>query len=169
MIDLRSDVVTRAPEKMLEAMSEAKCENNSALDDFETLDFEDRLAKLFNKESALFFVSAAMANLAAVLLYTKPGSEIIIASTSHSVERESASFARIAGVQTRQIFTESGLFAPQQGKPVPIQCDSASEKAHNMSPTPTPTSSSSKTEHLEGGSGTWPSFGTSRDSLRKPR
>ena len=34
MIDIRSDVVTRAPGQMLKAMSEAKCENDSALNDF---------------------------------------------------------------------------------------------------------------------------------------
>ena len=94
--------------------------------------FEERLAQLFNKEAAVFFVSAAMANLAAVLLYTRPGSEVIIASTSHSVERESASFARVAGVQTRQIFTESGLFTPQQGEPPPMQYCRGSEKARSM-------------------------------------
>jgi threonine aldolase len=74
MIDLRSDVVTRAPEQMLLAMSQAECQNDSALDDFETMRCEERLARLFNKEGAIFFVSAAMANLAAVLLYTRPGS-----------------------------------------------------------------------------------------------
>lgn len=112
MIDLRSDVVTRAPQQMLHLMSQAHCENNSSLDDFETIRFEERLAALFNKEAAIFFLTSSMSNLAAVLLHTKPSSEVIISSTSHSVERESASFARIAGVQIRQISTESGLFAP---------------------------------------------------------
>lgn len=33
-IDLRSDVVTRAPEAMLKIMSETPCVNNASLDDF---------------------------------------------------------------------------------------------------------------------------------------
>jgi threonine aldolase len=40
MIDLRSDVVTKAPEEMLKVMSEAKCLNDDALDDYETTRFE---------------------------------------------------------------------------------------------------------------------------------
>jgi threonine aldolase len=57
-----------------------------------------------------------MSNLAAVLLHTRPGSEVILPSSAHTTERECASMARIAGVQTRQIFTESGIFTVQQGK-----------------------------------------------------
>lgn len=49
MIDLRSDVVTRAPPEMLLAMSQAECQNDSALDDFETMKCERRIAALFNK------------------------------------------------------------------------------------------------------------------------
>ncbi|XP_031505881.1 uncharacterized protein LOC116268317 [Nymphaea colorata] len=101
---------------MLKVMSEAECLNDPALDDYETLRFEERLAKDFNKEAAIFFLTSSMSNLAAVLLHTRPGSEVILASSAHTVERECASMARIAGVQTRQIFTESGLFTPQQGK-----------------------------------------------------
>lgn len=56
-----------------------------------------------------------MANLASVMLHTHPGSEIIIASTAHAVERESASYALLAGVQTRQIVNKSGLFTAEQG------------------------------------------------------
>jgi threonine aldolase len=116
MIDLRSDVVTKAPSEMLKIMSEAPCVNDPALDDLETNRFEEKLAKMFNKSGAVFFLNSSMSNLAACLLFTKPGSEVIISSSCHSVEHESASFARIAGVQTRQIFTESGTFTPQQGK-----------------------------------------------------
>jgi threonine aldolase len=88
---------------------------------------------MFNKEAAIFFLTASMANLAAVLLHTKPGSEVIISSTSHSVERESASFARIAGVQLRQISTESGLMSQQQSTTLSIKSAKESEKARSMS------------------------------------
>ncbi len=87
MIDLRSDVVTKAPEQMIKIMSQTPCVNNPFLDDYQTLRFEERIAKMFNKDGAVFFLTSSMANLAAVLLYTKPSSEVIISSTSHSIER----------------------------------------------------------------------------------
>lgn len=112
---MRSDVVTRAPQAMLEIMSQADVKNNESLDDIGAISFENRLADIFGKEAALFFPTASMANIAAVIAQTRPGSEIIISSSCHSVERESSSFALLAGVQTRQIFTQTGTFTADQG------------------------------------------------------
>jgi len=55
-----------------------------------------------------------MANLASVLLLTKPGDEVIIWGNSHTIQRESAGIALIGGVQTRQILEETGIFTVDQ-------------------------------------------------------
>lgn len=115
-IDLRSDVVTRAPTEMLKLMSEYQFVHESRdYDDLITVKLEGIMANMFGKESGIFFPTTTMANVASVIGWAKPGSEVIIASNSHSVERESSSFALLAGVQTRQIGGESGLFTVEQG------------------------------------------------------
>jgi len=47
VIDLRSDVVTRSPPSMLEAMRKAPILNNELQEDIEAISFQQRLATLF--------------------------------------------------------------------------------------------------------------------------
>jgi threonine aldolase len=42
---------------------------------------------MFAKDGAVFFLTASMANLASVLYHSRAGTEIIISSSSHSIER----------------------------------------------------------------------------------
>ena len=88
MIDLRSDVISRAPQEMLKILKETEIRNNYNtfnFDDPTCITFEEDMAKMFGKEEALVFVSSTMSNLASVILHTKPGDEVIVASTSHAV------------------------------------------------------------------------------------
>ena len=66
-------------------------------------------AEFFGFEDSLILPSTSMGNLIAVMLWTKPGDEVISWWHSHSADRECANVAMIAGVQTRQIMSDSGV------------------------------------------------------------
>ena len=68
-IDLRSDTVTKPSQKMREAMANAEVGDDVFGEDPTVIRLQNRVAQLFNKESALFFPSASMSNLAAVMCW----------------------------------------------------------------------------------------------------
>ena len=76
--DFRSDTVTSPTARMYEAMLRAQVGDDAHGDDATVMELEERFAKLFNKESALFFPTGTMANQAAVASHTLPGDEILI-------------------------------------------------------------------------------------------
>lgn len=58
---------------------------------------EQRCAKLFNKEAALFVVSGTMGNLLAVMAHCQRGEEIIVGQTNHIHRWEQGNYAQLAG------------------------------------------------------------------------
>lgn len=111
-IDFRSDVVSQPPEAMLKAMTQAEVGDDVFGDDPTTNLFEATIAKTFGKDAAIFFPSASMGSLAVTIGWCKPGQEIIIWGNSHAVDRQCANLVLFAGVLTRQLFSEDGLFDP---------------------------------------------------------
>ncbi|MBU0459785.1 MAG: hypothetical protein KJ771_03170, partial [Nanoarchaeota archaeon] len=61
-IDLRSDVITKPSEKMLNVMLNAEVGNDGWKEDPTVLKFEEKIAKILGKEDALFMPSGTMAN-----------------------------------------------------------------------------------------------------------
>ena len=77
IIDLISDTVTKPTPKMLEAMMSAKVGDDVFKSDPTTNKLQEKAAKLFGMEDALFFPSGTMANQAAIKLHTNPGDQVI--------------------------------------------------------------------------------------------
>jgi threonine aldolase len=69
MIDLRSDTVTRPSKKMLDAMMNARVGDDVFGDDPTVNELEEKAARMFKKESALFCPSGTMTNQIAVSSY----------------------------------------------------------------------------------------------------
>jgi len=67
MIDLHSDTVTKPTPEMRQAMFEAVVGDDVSREDPTIILLENRIAKMFHKEAALFFPSGTMSNLTAVL------------------------------------------------------------------------------------------------------
>lgn len=114
-IDLRSDTVTRPTDAMREAMAQADV-GNSALGEDPTVDrLEAKAADVLGKEAALFLPSGTMANLAAMITWTRDVErpEIIAESTSHVLLYESSSIARVAHAQARPVEGEAGHMDPE--------------------------------------------------------
>jgi threonine aldolase len=100
-IDLRSDTVTRPTAAMRQAIASAPVGDDHLDGDPTTRALEQRVAQVLGKEAALFFPTGTMANQAAVLLHTQPGTELLLDADSHIVNLTGAGVAAFAGVQMR--------------------------------------------------------------------
>jgi threonine aldolase len=104
VIDLRSDTVTRPSLAMRTAMFEAVVGDDVFGDDPTVHILEKKLAVMFEKESALFFPSGTMSNLAATMSWCgSRGSEMILGDSSHMFLYEQGGVSQIAGVLPRTI------------------------------------------------------------------
>ncbi len=82
-IDLRSDTLTKPTQPMLEAMFAASVGDDVFGDDPTVNALEEKAARLFGMESALFCASGTMTNQLAIRVHTQPGSEVICDKHSH--------------------------------------------------------------------------------------
>lgn len=83
LIDLRSDTVTKPTQPMLEAMFTASVGDDVFGDDPTVNALEEKAARLFGMEAALFCASGTMTNQLAIRVHTRPGSEVICDKNSH--------------------------------------------------------------------------------------
>jgi len=110
IIDLRSDTVTKPTPEMREAMKNAVVGDDILRDDPTVIELEEMAAEILGKEMAAFTVSGTMSNEIAVMVYTKPGDEIIVFSDSHIYNLETGGLSAISGVQPRPVKTETGIY-----------------------------------------------------------
>src|SRR6266581_2030546 len=103
-IDLRSDTVTRPTAAMRSAMAAAAVGDDQYGEDPTANALQERVAKLLEKEAALWLPSGTMANQVALRVFTRPGDDVIVSRESHAVWHETGAAGANAGVQ----FTEIG-------------------------------------------------------------
>jgi threonine aldolase len=101
MIDLRSDTVTKPTPAMRDAMSHAEVGDDVYGDDPTVNSLEERVAKLFGHEAAIFTPSGSLANQLGIKLLVKPGEELITETNSHIVRAELGAGAVFSGITTR--------------------------------------------------------------------
>ena len=90
-VDLRSDTITQPTPGMRNAMANAIVGDDVLGDDPTVIELQNRLASIFDKESALFVPSGTMSNAIAIKAQTNPGDEIITEDTVTSTStREGA-------------------------------------------------------------------------------
>lgn len=111
VVDLRSDTVTRPTEAMREAMLRAPVGDDCYGEDPSVQALEEATAEILGKERALFFPSGIMANQAAILAQSTPGSELLLESRAHLLHYEEGSVAAHGGVLVRPIHAEGGLLS----------------------------------------------------------
>ena len=103
-IDLRSDTITKPTMDMRQAMYEAAVGDDVFGEDPTMNALEYRIARLFQRKSALFFPSGTMSNLTAVLAWcSRRGSEVIVGDKSHMFLFEQSGMAQFGGVSPRTI------------------------------------------------------------------
>ena len=116
IIDLISDTVTKPTKGMLDAMIHANVGDDVFKMDPATNELQEKAAKLFGMEDALFFPSGTMANQAAIKLHTQPGDKLICDKYAHVYNYEGGGAAFNAGVTCKLIDGDRGMFTVEQLK-----------------------------------------------------
>jgi threonine aldolase len=114
VVDLRSDTVTRPSPEMRRVIAEAEVGDAVLGDDPTVTVLEQLAASLLGKEKALFFPSGSMANQTAVLVHTRPGTEVVIDAGGHILNYEEGAAAAWGGVQLRGVPTADGLLGADE-------------------------------------------------------
>jgi len=115
-VDLFSDTQTRPTAGMREAMARAEVGDEQSGSDPTTNALCARVADLLGMEDGVFMPSGTMCNLAAILVQTRAGDEIIVDDQSHIYNTEAAGAAAIGGVSVRALPTRNGLYTPEQAE-----------------------------------------------------
>lgn len=97
-INLISDTVTKPTKGMLAAMFNAQVGDDVFKEDPSINELESKVAKLFNKEAALFFPSGTMANQTAIKLHTQPSEQLICDKYAHIYNYEGGGVSFNSGV-----------------------------------------------------------------------
>jgi len=113
-INLISDTVTRPSKEMLDAMMQAKVGDDVFGDDPTVNELQDKVAKLFGMEAALFFPSGTMANQVAIKLHTQPGDKLYCDKYAHVYNFEGGGAAFNSGVTCSLIDGDRGMFTAVQ-------------------------------------------------------
>ena len=141
MIDLRSDTVTKPTAAMHAAMAQAEVGDDQREGDPTTHQLERMAAELLGMDAGLYVPSGTMANLIAILIYTRERRGMVLDSTSHIVTVEAAGIAALTQARTYPLESQYGVMASAdvksafgraeaEGVPIGLLC---LENTHNKS------------------------------------
>lgn len=116
MIDLRSDTVTRPTPTMRDAMFSAPVGDDVFGEDPSVNALEEKVAKLFGLEAAIYCASGSMANQIAVKAQTQPGDEVICSNISHVYYYEGGGIAFNSGASVCLLEGDRGRISAAQVK-----------------------------------------------------
>ena len=108
IIDLRSDTVTKPTPEMKEYMFAARVGDDVFGEDPTVIELEEKVAKLFDKESAIFCPSGTMANQIALRINTEPQDEVICHRFAHIYNYEGGGAAYNSLVSLRLLEGNNG-------------------------------------------------------------
>ena len=113
-INLISDTVTKPTPGMLDAMMSAVVGDDVFKEDPSVNALEEKVAKLFGMESALFFPSGTMTNQTAIKLHTQPGEQLICDKYAHIYNYEGGGVSFNSGVSCRLVDGSRGTMTAAQ-------------------------------------------------------
>ena len=113
-INLISDTVTVPSAGMLQAMQNAQVGDDVFKEDPTVNALEEKVAKLFGMEAAMFFPSGTMANQTAIKVNTQPGEQLICDHFAHVYNYEGGGVSFNSGVSCRLITGNQGRITAQQ-------------------------------------------------------
>ena len=115
-INLISDTVTKPTTLMMEAMMNAEVGDDVFGADPTVNALQEKVAKMFNMEAALFFPSGTMANQTAIKIHTQPGDRMFCDKWAHVYNYEGGGAAFNSGVTSHLIDGHRGMFTADQLK-----------------------------------------------------
>jgi threonine aldolase len=107
-IELRSDTFTKPTKQMLDYMFQAEVGDDVWDEDFTVKALEEKIAKIFGMEAALFCPSGTMANQIAIKVHTQPGDEVICDYSSHVYQYEGGGIAFNSSASVKLLNGENG-------------------------------------------------------------
>lgn len=108
VVDLRSDTLTSPSLEMRKAIYEAEVGDDGLRADPTIEGLQKRIAKILEKEDALFMPSGTMSNLVAVLAHCNSrGSKVLIGHKSHIYLHEDGGVSELGGVMVNTIQNNS--------------------------------------------------------------
>ena len=113
-INLISDTVTKPSKGMLDAMFSAEVGDDVFKADPSVNALEEKTAKLFGKEAALYFPSGTMANQTAIKLHTNPGDQLICDKYAHVYNYEGGGVSFNSGVSCKLVDGQRGMMTAAQ-------------------------------------------------------
>ena len=113
-IDLISDTVSKPTKEMLQAIVNADVGDDVFKMDPTVNQLQEKGARLFGMEDALFFPSGTMANQTAIKLHTQPGDKLICDKYAHVYNYEGGGAACNSGVTCKLIDGNRGIFTAEQ-------------------------------------------------------
>ncbi|HMQ07922.1 MAG TPA: GntG family PLP-dependent aldolase [Saprospiraceae bacterium] len=114
MINIISDTVTRPTRDMLQYMMAAEVGDDVFGQDPTVNALEEKAAKLFGKEAAVYCPSGTMTNQIAIKTHTQPLDEVVCDKDSHIYQYEAAGYSFNAGVGIKLIDGKFGKIFPDQ-------------------------------------------------------
>jgi len=108
MIDFRSDTVTKPTQAMREFMVKAEVGDDVFNEDPTVNELQRRVARMLNKDAALFVTSGTQANQVSVQAHTQPGEEVICDYHAHVFNYEAGAAGMLAGVQLHPLLGHYG-------------------------------------------------------------
>ncbi len=113
-IDLRSDTVTKPTTGMLQAIISAEVGDDVYKEDPTVNRLEEKLAKMFGMDEALFFPTGSMANQAAIKLHTQPSEQLICDKWAHVFNYEGGGASFNSGVSCKLVDGDRGMITAEQ-------------------------------------------------------
>ena len=103
LVDLRSDTVTRPTPAMREVMCRAEVGDDVYGDDPNVNALQERMARLCEKEAALFVTSGTQGNLCALMSHCQRGEEALVGQHSHVYRYEAGGAAVLGSIQPQSL------------------------------------------------------------------
>ena len=113
-VNLISDTTTIPTPEMLAFMMKAKVGDDVFGGDPTVIELQNKIAKMFGKEAALYFPSGTMANQTAINLHTRPAEQLICEKWAHVYNFEGGGAAFNSGVSCCLLDGHRGMFTAEQ-------------------------------------------------------
>jgi threonine aldolase len=115
-IDLRSDTVTKPSMAMRQAMMHAEVGDDVYGEDITVNELQEKIARMFKKEAAVFVPSGVMGNQVCIRTHTNHGDEIIADEDAHIFVYENVAAAALSGVNIKTLPNSFGVITADQIK-----------------------------------------------------
>ncbi|MCP4677341.1 MAG: low specificity L-threonine aldolase [Deltaproteobacteria bacterium] len=112
--EFRSDTMTLPTQAMRDAMRDAEVGDDVCEEDPTINRLQEMAADMLGKEEGLFVPSGTAGNQCAVGVHTRPGNELIVSETSHTIDHEVGASGALWGVQTRIILPTSKRYLTKE-------------------------------------------------------